>query len=92
MNMNGSQPNLVDTVIPPDFLTKLHVGRCALDFKEGCTTPGALFTDVNVWSRALEKEEAVKWTSCRSDMKGDLLNWETGWCYVTYGLLTYFFT
>ena len=78
MNMNASQPNLVDTVIPRDFLTKLYVGRCAFDFKGGCTTPGGLFTDLNVWDRALSVEEATQWTSCKSNLKGNLVNWETG--------------
>ena len=49
MNMNASQPNLVDTAIPPDFLTKVHIGRCAYDYKPDCTTPGALLTDFNIW-------------------------------------------
>ena len=78
MNMNGSQPNLVDTVIPPDFLTKIYLGRCAFDYQPGCTTPGAQITDFNVWDRALTQQEATDWTSCKSNQKGNLVNWETG--------------
>ena len=78
MNINGPQKHLVKTVIPPDFLTKFHVGRCAFDYKPGCTTAGGLITDVNVWSRALSEQEMNDWTSCKNFEKGDLVNWETG--------------
>ena len=78
MNINASQPNLVDTVIPPDFLTKFHLGRCAFSYKGGCTTPGGQLTDLNIWDRALSMEDVIAWTSCRSFQKGNLVNWETG--------------
>ena len=77
MNINRSEPNLKDTVIPPDFLTKVHMGRCSYDFG-GCSTPGALFSDLNIWSRALDEQEAIDWTSCKSSEKGDLVDWNTG--------------
>ena len=76
MNMNRSEPNLVNTKIPPNFLTKVHIGRCAFGYKGGCTTPGGLFTDFNVWDRAFSEEEAIEWTACRSNEKGNILNWE----------------
>ena len=78
MNINQSAPALNDNVIPPDFLTKLYVGRCSYDHRGGCTTRGAQFSDVNVWSRALAEQEAINWTSCQSFEKGDLVDWSTG--------------
>ena len=78
MAMNGPQPNLISTVIPPDFLTKVYLGRCAFDYKPGCTTPGGLITDFNIWNRALTEQEAVDWTSCKSNQKGNILNWDKG--------------
>ena len=57
MNVDFSDPALSDVVIPPDFLTKTYVGRCATDVQPGCSAPGATFTDFNVWSRALTEKE-----------------------------------
>ena len=55
--MNHEEPNLANVEIPPDFLSKLHLGRCAYNYKGKCTTPGGSFTDFNVWSRALSEME-----------------------------------
>ena len=83
MNMNGTEPNLENVVIPPDFLTKVYIGRCAFSYQKGCTTPGGLFTDFNVWDRFLTEQEAVDWTACRSGAKGNVLAWEDSKCLIS---------
>ena len=57
LNINHKEPNVAEVVIPTDFLSKLHLGRCSYSFKGKCTAPGALFTDFNVWSQALSLDK-----------------------------------
>ena len=78
MSVDKPEPNLKNVEIPQDFLTKVHIGRCAHNFTGGCTTAGGLLSDFNIWSRALSEEEANDWTSCKTMDKGDIVNWETG--------------
>ena len=65
MNIDFKDPNLKNFVIPSDFLNKTHIGRCSFDFKGGCSNPGGLLADFNIWDRLLSREEAEDWTSCR---------------------------
>ena len=30
-----------------------------------CSTPGARFTDLNVWDRELSEAEVLDWTACK---------------------------
>ena len=61
--------------IPGDFLSKVTVGRCVNDTAD-CSRHGGMFSDFNIWSRPLTKQEMLDWTSCR-DLKGDIVNWNT---------------
>ena len=62
--------NLKDTVINPDTLSRVWLGRCdklsSHDYNDGdCTTPGAMYTDFNVWLGELSEQELIDWTSCQ---------------------------
>ena len=34
-------------------------------------------TDVNIWSRSLDPDEVVAWSRCRSNLRGNLVDWNT---------------
>lgn len=57
MNINQSEPNVERVVFPKDFLTHIHLGRCAYDYRGLCSSPGASFADLNVWGRAMSESE-----------------------------------
>ncbi len=56
---------LTEVQIPGDFLTKVYLGRCSLDYKNNCSAPEGKFTDFNVWDRALPLQEMMDWTECK---------------------------
>lgn len=58
-------PELVNLTIPEDFLSKIYILRCAYNYTPDCSSPKAKLTDFNVWDRALTRDEALDWTSCR---------------------------
>ena len=57
MNINHTEPNAADVIFPRNFLTNIHLGRCAYAYKGRCSSPGAKFADFNVWSRAMTEGE-----------------------------------
>lgn len=68
MNVNYPDDKLADLKFPPDMLNHTYVGRCPLDPEDqpnGCSAPGAIFTDVNIWSRAMSEQEMKDWTACK---------------------------
>ena len=65
LNIDFVDPLLKSVVIPGDFLNKTYVGRCSYDYKAGCSNPGGMIADFNVWDRALTEKEMHDWTTCR---------------------------
>ena len=65
LNVNGVYDYLKRVEIPEDFLSKIYVQRCEFNYTNTCSAPDGMFTDLNVWDRALTQEEAEAWTSCR---------------------------
>ena len=65
MNVDFVEPRLKDWILPRDILQKVYLGRCAYDFDPICSAPAALMTDFNIWSRALDKEDMFKWSTCQ---------------------------
>ncbi len=65
LNVNFTDPQLVNVSIPADFLSKVYLGRCAYDYINTCSLPGGQISDFNVWSRALTEKEMQDWTTCR---------------------------
>ena len=53
LNINHSEDNVANVEFPRNFLSKVHVGRCAYDSRGLCSSPGAQFADFNIWSRAM---------------------------------------
>ena len=53
--------NLKDQGLNVDQLSWVELGRCG---SMGCTTPGAMYTDYNVWLGELSEKELIDWTSC----------------------------
>ncbi len=49
---------------PPDFLDYVFLGRC-LRPVPACSAPEGEFSDLNIWSKPLNREEMEGWTSCR---------------------------
>ena len=56
--------NINVTGVPLDFLSNVFVGRCP-DDGDDCSRHGGKFTDINIWSRALTKQEMLDWTMCK---------------------------
>ncbi len=76
LNVNYRDPLLRNVKIDPDFLTKVFLGGCVFE-KPGCSIPGGLITDLNIWGEALSAADMAEWTSCaESRRKGDLLDWD----------------
>ena len=65
MNVNYTDENLGDLKVPTDLLLNVYLMRCANDFEKDCTAPGAMATDFNIWTRSLDDEELIDWTSCK---------------------------
>ena len=38
---NGPDDDMTEVVIPPDFLSKLYLGRCAYDEPHACSSPAS---------------------------------------------------
>ena len=64
--------NLKDLELNIDQLSEAWLGRCGYDLTNKpdwewgiCNTPGALYTDYNVWLGELSDKELIDWTSCR---------------------------
>ena len=55
---------LSELKIPKELLLRVFLMRC-IDNPPDCTNPGSMVTDFNIWNRALEKDELVKWTTCK---------------------------
>ncbi len=53
---------------PPDFLDYVFLGRC-LRPDPACSAPEGEFSDLNIWSKPLNREEMEGWTSCRLGKK-----------------------
>ena len=65
LNINYVDDNLSELKVPKELLLKVYLMRCANDFQEDCTTPGAMATDFNIWDRSLGDKDLVDWTSCK---------------------------
>lgn len=65
MNINYADPAMTGVVFPPNFLSKVYIGRCSFDFKQTCSTPEGQLTDFNMWDRALSLKEMEDWTTCQ---------------------------
>ena len=77
MSIDQHEPNLVGLNIHPEIMNHVYLGRCNFDYKSDCTAPEGQFTDVNIWSKPLTKQEMIDWTTCNTMSKGDALNWDT---------------
>ena len=65
MNVDQADPDLTQVAIPDDFLSKVYLARCALDYKNTCSSPQGEITDFNIWSKALTPDEMKDFTTCR---------------------------
>jgi hypothetical protein len=65
LNVNYTDNNLRDLVIPQDLLLKVHLMRCPNDYDTSCTSSGAKITDFNIWDRSFSVGELTNWTTCR---------------------------
>lgn len=65
LNIDFEDPLLKNVKIPSDFLNKTYIGRCPYDFKGGCSNPGGMLSDFNIWDRALTEEQMKSWTTCK---------------------------
>ena len=65
MNLDQPVASLASLDIPGDILDYVFLGRCNFDYKSDCTAPEGQFTDVNIWTRALSKQEMKDWTTCK---------------------------
>ena len=61
---------------PSNMLSKIYLGRCALDYKGSCTAPEGQISDFNMWDRALTLSEMEQFTTCKKMIKGNLVNWD----------------
>ena len=68
---------LSSLTFPHDLLSKVYLGRCALDFKGSCTGPEGQLADFNVWNKALSLDEMKRFTTCGQMLKGNLVNWDS---------------
>ena len=56
-------PNLKNEELSTEALSQVYLGRCEYDGGD-CTTPGAMYTDFNLWLGELSEQQLVDWTSC----------------------------
>ena len=63
-NIDFEDDILKDRIVPKDILKMIYIGRCNSDNVK-CGSPGGMFTDLNIWSKELGKEEMEKWTACK---------------------------
>ncbi|CAM6054348.1 unnamed protein product [Sphagnum tenellum] len=68
MNINKEDPLMTGVEIPSNFLSRTFIGG---------TSPEGQMSDFNIWDRTLSLQELQDWTSCKSMIKGNLVNWET---------------
>ena len=55
-------PNLKEQGLNVAQLSWAELGRCG---DADCTTPGANYTDYNVWLGELSDQELIDWTTCK---------------------------
>ena len=63
-----ADPNLVEVNLTTDVLTQVYLGMCPYNqrfYDYSCTTPGAKFTDFNVWVEELPDQDMKDWTACK---------------------------
>ena len=65
LNIDTPDPDLNKVEFPPDFLSKIYLARCSLDFKKTCSTPEGQISDFNIWKKPLSTKEMMDFTTCR---------------------------
>ena len=61
--------NLSELKISKELLTRVSLMSCGYvpveEQEEGCTVPGGMATDFNIWDRAMGDQELIEWTTCK---------------------------
>ena len=63
-NIDKQDEMLKDSFVPKHMQELIYIGRCNNDYNTLCHAPGGMFTDLNIWSKDLGKDDMEKWTSC----------------------------
>lgn len=63
--MDVQDERLEDLQVVDNVLDMVYLGKCPFTYSLDCVARGALITDFNIWSQALEKQVMMDWTSCR---------------------------
>ena len=68
-NVNYVDESLKNATVPRDFLDSIYIGQYDVvtqtEFEFAIPVHYGSFTDVNIWSRALNIDEMISWTNCR---------------------------